>query len=75
MRRTTKDYTVESERFGTITVPAGTATNNNTALGPDPNYNFVCEFGWVKPIDGCPQYILLHDLRHYGLNVPEEFFE
>ena len=69
-----KDYTVEFREYGLVTVPKGTQTTHQTAMGVDKNYNFVNEFGWVKPHEnGVKQYGLLMDLQNYGLNVPKEF--
>lgn len=79
MRLTTKPYTLNyvacGTDYGMITVPAGTRTTNMTSLGIDPAYNFVTDTSWVEPVDGIPQYGLLHDLQYYGLNVPEEYFQ
>jgi len=73
MKKTTKDYTVDFLNYGKVTVPKGTPVTSNTACGIDENYNFVDSFCWVKPIDGVPQYGLIHDLKHKGLNVPKEY--
>ena len=69
-----KDYTVEFRDYGVVTVPKGTRTTHQTAMGIDENYNFVNEFDWVKSHeDGTKQYGLLMDLSTYGLDVPKEF--
>jgi hypothetical protein len=60
--------------YGIITVPAGTLTTNKTGMGIDLDYNFVLDTAWIKPIDGVPQYGLLHDVTYYGINIPEEYF-
>jgi hypothetical protein len=71
-----KDYTTTFMHYGEITVPKGTRVTHRTALGDDPNIHFVDYFGWVPPHEcGIPQYGLLHDLKHYGLNVPEEYIK
>ena len=71
-----KAYTVNFREYGLITVPKGTKTTNQTAMGLDLDYNFVNEFEWVEPHDnGIKQYGLLMDLKNYGLNVPKEYLE
>ena len=72
--KTIRDFTIENYRgYGKITVPAGTETNHVTASGIDENYNFVCEFGWVKTNYPEISTILMHDVTHYGINVPIEY--
>ena len=73
MKKTNAPYTCKFKQYGEITVPAGTPVTSQTACGIDPNYNFVNSFGWVKR--DYPQFgaLLIHDLTHYGLNVPSEF--
>ncbi len=71
--KTKKDFTVEFMGYGQITVPAGTETTNQTAMGIDLNYNFVNEYGWIK--NNYPEIsnILLHDVKYHGINVPKEY--
>lgn len=71
--KTKKDFTVEFMGYGKITVPAGTETTNQTAMGIDFNYNFVNEFGWIKKNYPEIDRILLHDATYYGINVPKEY--
>ena len=75
---TSKDYTIHykvaNTDYGLITVPKGTPLTHQTAMGVDENYHFVNDFSWIQTHDGgTPQYGLLFDLKHYGINVPKEF--
>lgn len=52
-----------------IVVPKGTRITHRTALGTDPNYNFVDDLSWIDK-----KYPLLHhDAYYYGINVPKEY--
>lgn len=77
--KTNSDYTVHYKccniDYGMITVPKGTPVTNQTALGIDKNYHFVNSYGWVKSNYPEVASILIHDLQHYGLNVPKEFID
>ena len=73
MKVTSEDVTINYRDYGEITVPKGTLITNQTALGEDPNYNFVADFSWIKPHDdGTPQFGLLHDAKYYGMNIPAD---
>ena len=64
--RTTKEYKVRA--FGhDLVVPAGSVVSNRTACGPDDNYRFWESF-YAKG-----NSLLIHDLKHYGLNIPAEY--
>jgi len=76
--KTIKDYKVDfkvaNSDYGTLTIPKGTSVTNQTAMGIDKNYHFVNDFSWVKKHEcGTIQHGLLHDLKHYGINVPKEY--
>ena len=78
--KTSKNYRTEfivaNTNYGTLTIPKGTSLTHNTAMGFDENYHFVNDFSWVeKHKDGTVQYGLLHDLQHYGINVPKEYVD
>lgn len=80
MMKLKKNYTVrymnQGIDYGIITVPKGTKVSNRTAMGEDKNYHFVDEFKWVpNHPSGIPQHMLLHDLKHYGLNVPKDYID
>ena len=65
-------FRVANSDYGILTIPAGTRVTNQTATGIDPNVFFIDVFNWVKPHEGgVPKYGLIHDLKHYGLRVPE----
>ncbi len=71
---TKEDYNVNYRDYGNITVPKGTRLTNRTAMGIDPNYNFVDGISWIPPHEnGTLQYGLIHDVIHYGINVPKEY--
>ncbi len=73
MEVTSKPYTANFMNYGEITVPEGTPVTNQTAMGPDENYNFVNSFEWVKKDYPTVSKILIHDLIFHGLNIPKEF--
>ena len=73
MKTLIKDYTVNFKDYGTITVPKGTKTTNQTACGIDENYNFVNEYDWIDTNYKSVASILKHDVIYYGINVPKEF--
>jgi len=70
---TKKDYTLDFMGYGQITVPAGTRTTHQTANGPDPNYNFVDSYDWIKNNYPGIANILYHDVFYHGINVPKEY--
>ena len=73
--KTNKDYTVEFMNYGKITVPKGTQVNNETAMGKDENYHFVCEYGWIKKNYNEIANILIWDVDHHGIDIPKEFID
>lgn len=49
-----------------LAIPAGLAITNQTAMGIDPNYNFIADLSWLpKELE-----FLRHDLTYSGYNVP-----
>lgn len=54
-----------------IEIPAGTRTTHKTAMGEDPKYNFIDDFGWIPKETG----MLRHDAVHYGINIAPELLE
>ena len=72
---TNQDYTVENFRglYPPITVPKGTKVTHQTAMGFDDNYHFVNELGWISKNYPTIAKTLVHDVIHYGINVPKEF--
>jgi hypothetical protein len=75
--KTTKEYKVNYKGYE-LTIPVGSTVTNKTALGHDDNYRFLSQANCNKiaeKVTGCKTSILLHDLTHYGLNVPAEYCE
>ena len=74
---TSREFTTDFRGHGKVTVPKGTRLTHRTALGIDPNYNFVDSFSWVEEFEfsgrKVRQYGLIHDLSYYGLNVPPAY--
>ena len=72
---TTKDY--QTTKFGfTFIVPKGSKATNQTACGIDDTIRFWNDFQAVaKEVTGFENSILAHDLKHYGLDIPKEYFE
>ncbi len=59
-----------------ITVPVSAVVSNSTACGYDDSYRFWCNFhAEAKRLSGFNNSILLHDLTHYGVNVPADYCE
>lgn len=73
--KTNKDYTLNFKDYGEITVPKGTRLTHQTAMGIDESYHFVNEYGWIKTNYPNIANILLHDVSHYGINVPKEYVD
>lgn len=48
-----------------ITIPKGTETTHQTAMGQDEKYNFINNFSWI-PVD---MPLLRHDAVHYGIDI------
>lgn len=55
-----------------VVVPVGSKVSNKTACGYDDGYRFWEDFR--NTVDS-KRYGLLHDLTHYGVNVPAECCE
>jgi len=53
-----------------ITIPAGTRLTHKTALGDDPNYNFVNDLSFI---DKRNWPILYHDAYYYGIDISKEY--
>lgn len=74
--KTSKEYTAKNFMgYGDITVPAGTKVTHKTALGDDPNYHFVDEYGWIKKNYPTVANILMWDVSTHGINIPKEFID
>jgi len=70
---TIKEYKVKYKGFD-LTIPADSKVSNKTACGPDDHYHFwVVDHEMIKRITGYRSSLLLHDLIHYGLNIPAEY--
>ena len=70
---TNQDYTLKFRGYGEITVPKGTRVSHNTAMGYDEKYHFVTEMGWIYRDYPTVAVLLIHDIIHYGINVPKEY--
>lgn len=70
---TNQDVKVLFKDYGEIVIPKGTKLTNMTATGKDENYHFVDEFQWMKKKYASISNILIHDAKHYGINIPKEF--
>jgi hypothetical protein len=70
---TQQDVTVSFRNYGNITIPMGTRVTNRTALGVDPKYHFVNEYGWITKQYPDIANILIHDAKYYGIDIPAEF--
>ena len=75
--KTIKEYTVNYGGYDMI-IPAGSTVSNSTACGNDDNYRFLSNADCsaiAEKVTGYKNSITLHDMLHYGLNVPAEFCE
>lgn len=72
---TIEDYECFFMNYGKIIVPKGTRVHNLTAMGLDDNYNFVCEYEWIKEKYLKVANILRMDISNYGINVPKEILK
>lgn len=68
-----KSFSTVFRQYGKVIVPKGTSTTNLTALGMDPDYNFVDEFDWIDKDYPAYANILKMDMKSYGLHIPEEY--
>ena len=73
MKILSQDVTVSFMNYGEITIPKGTKVTHKTAMGYDPNYNFVDEFDWIDTEYPTISNILAFDAKHYGINISKEF--
>lgn len=71
----TLNYTVANISYGEITVPKGTSLTHQTASGIDKNHHFVNEYGWIEKNYADIASLLIHDVKHYGIDVPKEYVE
>jgi hypothetical protein len=70
------NFKVANTNYGILTIPKGTLLTHRTAMGVDKSYHFVADLSWVKDhACGLKQYGLIHDIEHYGINVPKEYVE
>ena len=67
MKQTNKEIKMNFRGYD-IVIPAGTRTTHKTALGIDPNYNFIDDFSFI-PKD---MPLLKHDAMYYGIDIPAE---
>jgi hypothetical protein len=73
--KTIKEYKVNFKGYDLV-VPVGSKVSNNTACGVDDNYRFWIDFQkTAQEITGFKDSFLVHDLTHYGLNIPAEYCE
>lgn len=71
--RVIRDYLVSFRSYDLI-VKAGTLVTNHTACGCDDAYRFPVACRPIAETSGMKYTgALVHDLMHYGINVPAEF--
>jgi hypothetical protein len=71
--KTIKEYQTTYKGYH-IVVPVGSTVTNVTATGPDDQYRFWSGFHeYTEKLTGFKDSMLLHDLTHYGLNIPAEY--
>jgi len=72
---TTKEYKTTFKGYKII-IPKGSRATNQTACGVDDNYRFWSDFHKIaEEVTGFLNSMLAHDLTHYGLNIPKEYFK
>lgn len=55
-------------------IPTGSQVHNKTACGYDDNYRFWTDFENIaRKTTGFDNSTLLHDLIHYGVNIPSKY--
>lgn len=74
-RKLKKDFKTDFKQYDEVVVPKGTKVTSMTAMGLDPNYNFVDEFDWIDRDYPAYANILKMDIQNYGINVPIKFLE
>lgn len=70
-----RDYRVNFKGVDVV-VAAGTIVTNRTAMGNDDNYRYPILNKPIAESSGLKHtgvLALMHDLVHYGINVPAEF--
>jgi hypothetical protein len=74
---TKQEIKMKYRDYGRITIPKGTRITHRTALGIDPNYNFIDDLSWIPLHDDgkTKQFGLIHDATYYGINIPKELLE
>jgi hypothetical protein len=55
-----------------ITIPEGTRTTHETALGIDEKYNFITDLSWIDKIK---YYGMRHEAYYYGINISKELLK
>jgi len=75
MLKTSIELVMDFKDHGKITIPKGTSVTHQTALGNDPEYNFINDFSWMVYPDGKKKHSLIHDAKYYGIDVPESCVE
>lgn len=71
--KTIKEYKVKYKSYNLV-IPVGSLVSNQTACGTDDDYYFwVINNQYIKQLTGYKNSLLLHDLTHYGLNIPKEY--
>lgn len=73
--KTKQDVEVNFMNYGKIIVPKGTQLTHETACGINVNYHFVNAFSWIKKNYPEISYMLTHDAKFYGIDIPKEFVE
>lgn len=73
--RTIKDFKLNYRDYGDIIVPKGTLLTHMTAMGPDEQYHFVNEFGWIDRKYPKIGKILKMDVESYGIDIPKEYVD
>jgi len=75
IKQTKKEIKMIFRDHYSITIPKGTKVTNQTALGVDPNYNFIDDLSWIPLVNGVKQYGLIHDATYYGINIHKDLVE
>jgi hypothetical protein len=73
--KTSQDVTIDYRDYGPITIPKGTPVSHQTANGRDENYHFVSNLSWIKRNYSTISYLLIHDAKYYGIDIPVEFVD
>ncbi|MBP8113777.1 MAG: hypothetical protein KAY50_00400 [Chitinophagaceae bacterium] len=73
--RTNQDVTLPFRIYGNITIPKGTKLTHETAMGFDAKHHFVDEFNWILKNYPTIKYLLMHDAKYYGIDIPKEYVD